>query len=142
MRRFLLIAGIIALLSGSTALESPAYAQSGADLEADRIREHIRTVGGINCDVTLTVPVRNVGDTAAGPHGVNFVVTDGVSPISVPPFNSSGLGPKKRAVYEATFQVSTGTSWSVTVTADHLGQVAETNEGNNVATTSFSCPRR
>jgi subtilase family serine protease len=85
-------------------------------------------------EVTFWVFVRNVGNAQAGASTLRFQVGGETNPPVVP---VPGLSPGQEYRYTRKLTLNVAVGCIATATADALGQVAESNESNNVRTRSF-----
>ncbi len=86
-------------------------------------------------EITFQVRVRNAGAAHAGASAMRFGIEGlpNLSEASVP-----ALGPGEEYLYERKITLQVAQSYTARAEADVLAQIAESDEGNNMLTRSFS----
>jgi hypothetical protein len=124
--------------------EAPSVLSAGADLVVVSVSWSPDPAAGT--PVTFAAVVRNTGTdpTPAVTHGIAFAV-DGTK-VTWSAGSSEPLGPGQERTYTAdggdagsTWSATSGTH-TVTVQADDLDRIRETNEGDNTATATLTVP--
>jgi subtilase family serine protease len=85
--------------------------------------------------ITFRVYVKNEGNAQAGPSWLRFKVGGESQPpvVSIP-----GLAPGQEYRYMRSVKLTVAQNYLATATADALGQIAESDESNNIRTRSFT----